>query len=146
MCRMNTPRFNIVSDLACVCQPQPATFSLPDVSFTTTSQNVCFITIGQASWAQEQTKCFFENRRSPSQAECDQIALSISGASKIRPAANPGSMGYAVVCSNCHRPQKDIIVSFREPDHGYRRLASSSRHAVRDGPGYPLHDYRLHDH
>lgn len=113
MCRMNTPLSNIASDFACVC-PQPATHSLvTDVLINTTAQNVCFITMSQASWAQEQFKRFFEDRRSPSQVQCDQIALSASGVPNVRPVDNLGSLSYTVVCSNGPEPRKDIIVSFR---------------------------------
>lgn len=71
--------------------------------------------MSQASWAQQQTKRFFEDRSSPSQVQCDQIALSISGASKVSPVDNPGSLSYTVVCNDCPGPRKDLIISFREP-------------------------------
>lgn len=70
--------------------------------------------MSQAAWAQQQTKRFFEDRRSPSQEQCDQLALSISGAAKVSPVDNPGSLSYTVVCNNCPGPRKDLIVSFRE--------------------------------
>lgn len=69
----------------------------------------------QASWAQEQTKRFFEDRISPSQAQCDQLALSVSGATNVNLVDNPGSLSYTVVCNDCPGPRKDLIVSFREP-------------------------------
>ncbi|KAH8781053.1 hypothetical protein F5883DRAFT_625925 [Diaporthe sp. PMI_573] len=64
--------------------------------------------------AQEQTKLFFDCRKSPTQAQCDQLALSIPGASKVSPVDNPGSLSYTVVCKGCLGPLKDLIVSFRE--------------------------------
>lgn len=70
--------------------------------------------MSQASWAQQQTKRFFEDRSSPSQVQCDQIARSISGAAKVSPVNNPGSLSYTVVCNECPVPPRDLIISFRE--------------------------------
>lgn len=70
--------------------------------------------MSQASWAQQQTNRFFEDRISPSQVQCDQIAQSISGATKVSPVDNPGSLSYTVVCNDCPGPRKDLVVSFRE--------------------------------
>lgn len=71
--------------------------------------------MSQASWAQQQTERFFECRRSPSQEQCDRLALSIAGGSKVSPVDSPGSLSYAVVCSDCPGPRKDLVISFREP-------------------------------
>lgn len=71
--------------------------------------------MSQESWAQRQTKLFFDSRRSPTQAQCDQLSLSISGASEVSPVDSPGSLSYTVVCKNCPGPRKDLIISFREP-------------------------------
>lgn len=73
------------------------------------------MTMVQASWARQQTKRFFEDRSSPSQAQCDRIAKSISGASQVSPVDNPGSLSYTVICNDCPRPLRDLVVSFREP-------------------------------
>lgn len=112
--------------------------------------------MSQAPWAQHQTKRFFEDRSSPSQAQCDQKALSISGASKLSPVDNPGSLGYTVVCNDCPGPQKDLIISFREPggllDNRMVGLAKkihgdlvpeSVCHGVVEGSGPPLSFYSM---
>ncbi|KAI3332892.1 hypothetical protein F4824DRAFT_514020 [Ustulina deusta] len=84
----------------------------------------------QTSWAQDATNRFFCGRKSPSQMQCDKIAQSISGASKVSPVDSPGSMSYTVVCNGCPGPQQDLIVSFREPgamiDEGMVRLAKET--------------------
>ncbi|KAI0202828.1 hypothetical protein F4808DRAFT_60045 [Astrocystis sublimbata] len=81
----------------------------------------------QTSWAQGAINRFFGGRKSPSQMQCDTIAQSISGASKVSPVDSPGSMSYTVVCNGCPGPQQDLIVSFREPgamlDEGMVKLA-----------------------
>lgn len=102
----------------CLClsaSAQPTTHHLTDINATFTAGKVCLVTMVQASWAQQQTRRFFEDRSSPSQAQCDQIALSISGASKVSPVDNPGSLSYTVICNDCPGPQNNLIVSFREP-------------------------------
>ncbi|KAI1822190.1 hypothetical protein F4861DRAFT_541176 [Xylaria intraflava] len=81
----------------------------------------------QSSWAQEATNRFFGGRKSTSQIECDEIARSISRASKVIPVDSPGSMSYTVVCNECPGLQQDLVVSFREPaailDEGTVKLA-----------------------
>lgn len=139
-----------------VSQPQPTIDFPTDISATGKARNVCFITMGQASWAQEQTKRFFDSRSSPTQAQCDQIALSISGAAKVSPVDNPGSLSYTVVCNDCPGPRKDLVVSFREPggllDDGMVGLAKkihgdlvpeSTYHGSVEGSEPPLSIYSM---
>lgn len=73
------------------------------------------MTMSQASWSQRQTKIFFDSRTSPTQTQCDQLALAISGGSAVSPVDSPGSLSYTVVCKDCPGPRKDLIISFREP-------------------------------
>ncbi|KAJ8128179.1 hypothetical protein O1611_g5456 [Lasiodiplodia mahajangana] len=66
------------------------------------------------TWAHEATSRFFGGRKSPSQMQCNDIALSVSNALTVRPVDSPGSMSYTVICNG--RPGlQDLIVSFREP-------------------------------
>lgn len=67
------------------------------------------------SWAQQAVVQFFQHRNSPSQADCDQKARSITGASLIRPVDAPGTFSYTVICSSCPG-ERNVIVSFREPE------------------------------
>ncbi|KAI1180211.1 hypothetical protein F4777DRAFT_574492 [Nemania sp. FL0916] len=71
--------------------------------------------MSQLSWAQQLIDSFFAGRCLPSQAACDEIALSTSGASTVSPVESPGSLSYTVVCSGLPGSQPDRIVSFREP-------------------------------
>ncbi|KAI1110275.1 hypothetical protein F5Y14DRAFT_444130 [Nemania sp. NC0429] len=67
-----------------------------------------------SSWAQEATDRFFSSRKSPSQAQCDDVALSVSDASMVSPVDSPGSLSYTVICNG--RPGlPDLVISFREP-------------------------------
>lgn len=70
------------------------------------------------SWAQQQTENFFNGRNSPSRAQCDAIAKTITGASTVRPVASPGSMSYTIVCccpsDDGGKQKQNIVVSFRE--------------------------------
>lgn len=70
--------------------------------------------MSQQSWAQQVTDRFFSSRASPPQAQCDEIARSISGSSVVRPVDSPGSMSYTVICDRSSRQQPDLVVSFRE--------------------------------
>ncbi|KAF2092864.1 hypothetical protein NA57DRAFT_82011 [Rhizodiscina lignyota] len=71
--------------------------------------------MGTKSWAQQAVEEFFQHRNSPSQADCDQRAQSITGASLVRPVDAPGAFSYTVICTSC-RGGRNFIVSFREPE------------------------------
>ncbi|KAJ5746520.1 hypothetical protein N7520_011702 [Penicillium odoratum] len=57
---------------------------------------------------------FFDHRKSPSATHCDDIAQSITGATKIIPVDSLNTMTYSVICNNCSSLPLDRIVIFRE--------------------------------
>ncbi|KAK3994555.1 hypothetical protein QBC44DRAFT_322261 [Cladorrhinum sp. PSN332] len=68
-------------------------------------------------WAINQ---FFADRKSPTRSECDQLAMSITGASALRQVRTPGSLSYTVICK---RPgvrdgTDEVVVSFRQQESG----------------------------
>lgn len=69
----------------------------------------------EIAWSQMAIDSFFANHEpSINQAECDRIALAISGAARVRSVASPGSMSYTVVCTDRKGSELDLVVSFRE--------------------------------
>ena len=72
----------------------------------------------EKSWAGQTIDEFFTARKSPTQSQCDRLALSISEASEVHPVDVPGSLSYTVVCTRTQsqgRHHKDsIILSFRQ--------------------------------
>lgn len=71
--------------------------------------------MAQVSWAEHYTRLFFDEHKSPSRMQCDEIAQSISGAPTVRPVDNPGMTSYNVVCHGRPMSQPDLIVAFRHP-------------------------------
>jgi len=69
-------------------------------------------------WTEQAIYEFFAARKSPTRSQCDQLALSISGASAVRPVEVPGSLSYTVVCSRTQsweqeqEHEESIVVSF----------------------------------
>ncbi|KAJ5654473.1 hypothetical protein N7490_001476 [Penicillium lividum] len=57
---------------------------------------------------------FFGHRKSPSATQCDDIAQSITGATKIIPVDGLNTMTYSVICNNCSSLPLDRIVIFRQ--------------------------------
>ncbi|KAL7922790.1 kinase-like domain-containing protein [Trichoderma austrokoningii] len=72
--------------------------------------------ITQTSWAQQETNRFFGDRKSPSQAQCNEIARAVFGASTVKLVDSPGSTSYTVICNRCSGSEQchDLVVSFRE--------------------------------
>lgn len=70
------------------------------------------------SWSEKAIREFFAARHCPTRDQCDQLALSISGARTIRPVDVPGSLSYTVIGmlpANSQRHAEAEIISFREP-------------------------------
>ncbi|KAJ5897451.1 hypothetical protein N7504_007739 [Penicillium tannophilum] len=65
-------------------------------------------------WVQLAQYPFFDHRKSPSATQCDDIAQSITGATKIIPVNSFNTMTYSVICNNCSSLPLDRIVIFRE--------------------------------
>ncbi|KAJ5934324.1 hypothetical protein N7466_003871 [Penicillium verhagenii] len=65
-------------------------------------------------WVQLAQYPFFDNRKSPSATQCDDIAESITGATKIVPVDSLSKMSYSVICNNCSSLPLTRIVVFRE--------------------------------
>ena len=80
--------------------------------------------MAEVSWTEQADDKFFKSRRSPAQSECDQLALSITNASSVRPVDIPGSLSYTVICTGikARTPYKgqenkdSLIVSFLQFD------------------------------
>ncbi|RDW90566.1 phosphotransferase family protein [Aspergillus mulundensis] len=85
-------------------------------------------------WTQQAIDKFFATRESPTQAECDDHARKISGASTVQQVAVPGSLSYTVRCKDFPSVERDLIVSFRQVesslDHGVLNLARSIHGAL----------------
>ncbi|OAA59574.1 Protein kinase-like domain protein [Niveomyces insectorum RCEF 264] len=112
--------------------------------------------MSEITWAQQAVNGFFEGRQHPTQAQCDRIAQSVSGASTVRNVDTPGSTSYTVVCTGHHTAKQDLVVSFREPeaylDPGILRLAraihgsvvpEASQHGMVEGADPPLAIYMM---
>lgn len=70
------------------------------------------------SWAIDR---FFADRRSPTRSECDELALSITGASTLRQVGTPGSLSYTVICKRSYGARDETyeaVVSFRQEESG----------------------------
>jgi hypothetical protein len=69
-------------------------------------------------WTEQAIDRFFAVRESPTRGQCDQLALSVSGASAVRPVNIPGSLSYTVVCTKQQGQQHgaSLVVSFRQPE------------------------------
>lgn len=80
----------------------------PSLCFT-----MAFI-LSNMDWVQLAQYPFFDHRKSPSAKQCDDIAQSITGATKIVPINSLNIMTYSVICNNCSPPPLDRIVTFRE--------------------------------
>ena len=72
----------------------------------------------EESWIEQTISKFFEARKFPTRRQCDQFALSITGASTVSPVDVPSSLSYTVLCN---RPQiqkqqqeNTVVVSFRQ--------------------------------
>lgn len=82
-------------------------------------------TMAEKSWTEQAIDGFFAARKSPTRSQCDQRALSISGASAIRPVDVPGSLSYTVVCTRTKTDEQDhgeeIVVSFRQSESGLEK-------------------------
>lgn len=71
-------------------------------------------TMAEKSWVQLRIDQFFEGQKSPTQAECDQIACSVSGASVVHAVDVPGSLSYTVVGTGRPDQAPDLVISFRQ--------------------------------
>ncbi|KAJ5725460.1 uncharacterized protein N7483_006817 [Penicillium malachiteum] len=67
----------------------------------------------ELSWKEQEIDQFFERRQSTKQLECDEYAHKISGGS-IEAVGVPGSLSYTVLCTDCPREPRNLIVSLRE--------------------------------
>ncbi|KAJ6032052.1 hypothetical protein N7540_002784 [Penicillium herquei] len=67
----------------------------------------------ELSWKQQEIDRFFDRRQSPKQLECDEYAHKISGGS-VQAVGVPGSLSYTVLCTDCPREPRNLIVSLRE--------------------------------
>lgn len=78
--------------------------------------------MAEKSWTERAIDEFFAARKSPTRSQCDQLALSISGAAAVRPVNVPGSLSYTVVCTKTQsqeqRHEEAIVVSFRQSESG----------------------------
>ncbi|KPM40868.1 hypothetical protein AK830_g5720 [Neonectria ditissima] len=78
--------------------------------------------MAEDSWAEQAVDRFFATRARPTRSQCDQLALSVSGASIIRPVEVPGSLSYTVICTKTqgHKQRDDerVVVSFRQSESG----------------------------
>lgn len=63
------------------------------------------------SWQQHAVDRFFGKRALPTQAQCNEIARSLTGASDVIGVDTPGSTSYTVICGGA----SPVVVSFREP-------------------------------
>lgn len=73
------------------------------------------------SWAEQAIDSFFKARKSPTRSQCDQLALSISGASVARPVDVPGSLSYTIICTRRQSQEQHdekSVLSFREAGSG----------------------------
>ena len=117
------------------------------------------------SWTEQAIDNFFEARKSPARRQCDQLALSITGASAVRSVDVPGSLSYTVTCTgikanNPIKEQKNeeasLVVSFREIesglDEGMVELAriihgslvpQATYHGIMNGSDPPLRIYTM---
>jgi hypothetical protein len=81
-------------------------------------------------WAEATITEFFSGRTSPTRAECNRIAQSVTRATAVIPVDDPGTASYTVICSGCTGPQHDLVVSFRkqgnELDEGIVKLAKET--------------------
>lgn len=109
------------------------------------------------SWAQLAINQFFEARKSPSQAEFDQTARSISNASVVHPVDIPGSLSYTVVGTGRSSEGSDLVISFREERstlddaiielarsiHGCQLVPEVTYHGQMTAADPPLHIYTM---
>ncbi|CRG83349.1 hypothetical protein PISL3812_00700 [Talaromyces islandicus] len=66
------------------------------------------------TWAQLSIDYFFEAQTSPTQAECDEVARSLSNATGVRNVDVPGSLSYTVIGTGRPNQSQDLIISSRE--------------------------------
>ena len=67
------------------------------------------------SWAQQCIEEFFQGYGPLAQTQCDDTALSVTGASSTLPVGIQGSLSYTVVCSDRPEQRDHRIVSIRLP-------------------------------
>lgn len=70
--------------------------------------------LSNMDWVQLAQYPFFDHRKSPSATQCDDIAQSITGATKIVPVNSLNKMTYSVICNDCSSLPLDRTVVFRE--------------------------------
>jgi hypothetical protein len=113
----------------------------------------------EESWSEKAIGEFFAARQAPTRHQCNQLALSISGTSAVRPVDVPGSLSYTVVGGTPvdGQPHTEAqVVSFREPDSTLdERIVSLARifhgvlvpqaisHGLMQGSEPPLHIYTM---
>lgn len=86
--------------------------------------------MAEVSWSQQVVDGFFGEHKSPSQFQCDQPAVTLTGASEVHNVETPGSMSYTVICTGCPEGKGDLVLSLREPearlDEAMNRLARAA--------------------
>ena len=99
-----------------------------------TASSVCMFSKGKKKmsnldpWTRQSIEEFFKNRSSPTQAQCDQVASSLTGAQEVTPVKIQGSLSYTLACTGGKLSKSSIIVSFRLPEsHIDSRMLSLAR-------------------
>lgn len=114
--------------------------------------------MAEKSWTEQAIDEFFAARRSPTRSQCDQLALSISGASAVRPVDVPGSLSYTVICTRTQEQQREeaIVVSLRHSESGLDKgivelaqeihgclVPQTTNHGIMSGSDPPLGIYTM---